>query len=223
MSRDFDWPELVFLIGALRWTIVLSLVAFVGGSLGGLVLAVARISSYRVLRGAAAAYIGLMQGTPLLMQLFLAYYGLAVLTGLRLDPWPAVTIAFTMYAAAFLGEIWRGAIQAIPRQQWEAAAALPLAPAAQLRYVILPQAFRIAIPPTVGFLVQLIKGTSIASIIGFVELTRAGQLIVNVTFQPMIVYPIVAVLYFILCWPISLASLRLERKIDADLGIAQRR
>jgi len=223
MSRDFDWPELVFLIGALRWTIVLSLVAFVCGSLGGLVLAVARISSYRVLRGAAAAYIGVMQGTPLLMQLFLAYYGLAVLTGLRLDPWPAVTIAFTMYAAAFLGEIWRGAIQAIPRQQWEAAAALPLAPAAQLRYVILPQAFRIAIPPTVGFLVQLIKGTSIASIIGFVELTRAGQLIVNVTFQPMIVYPIVAVLYFILCWPISLASLRLERKIDADLGIAQRR
>jgi len=223
MSRDFDWPELVFLIGALRWTIVLSLVAFVCGSIGGLVLAVARTSSYRVLRGAAGAYIGVMQGTPLLMQLFLAYYGLAVLTGLRLDPWPAVTIAFTMYAAAFLGEIWRGAIQAIPRQQWEAAAALPLAPAAQLRYVILPQAFRIAIPPTVGFLVQLIKGTSIASIIGFVELTRAGQLIVNVTFQPMIVYPIVAVLYFILCWPISLASLRLERKIDADLGIAQRR
>ena len=99
--------------------------------------------------------------------------------------------AFTMYAAAFLGEIWRGAIEAIPRQQWEAAAALPLSPAAQLRHVILPQAFRIAIPPTVGFLVQLIKGTSIASIIGFVELTRAGQLIVNVTFQPMIVYPIV--------------------------------
>jgi hypothetical protein len=110
----------------------------------------------------------------------------------RIDPWPAVTLAFTMYAAAFLGEIWRGAIQAIPRTQWEAAAALPLSPLAQLRHVILPQALRIAIPPTVGFLVQLIKGTSIASIIGFVELTRAGQLIVNVTFQPMIVYPIIA-------------------------------
>jgi polar amino acid transport system permease protein len=155
------------------------------------------------------------------MQLFLAYYGLAVLTGLRIDPWPAVTLAFTMYAAAFLGEIWRGAIQAIPRQQWEAAAALPLSPTAQLRYVILPQAFRIAIPPTVGFLVQLIKGTSIASIIGFVELTRAGQLMVNVTFQPMLVYPVVAVLYFGLCWPISLVALRLERRIDAALGIKQ--
>ena len=97
-----------------------------------------------------------------------------------------------MYAAAFLGEIWRGSHPGHPTQQWEAAAALPLSPIAQLRHVILPQAFRIAIPPTVGFLVQLIKGTSIASIIGFVELTRAGQLIVNVTFQPMIVYPIVA-------------------------------
>jgi polar amino acid transport system permease protein len=219
MSRDFEWPEFLFLLGALRWTVVLSLIAFVGGGIGGLVLAIARTSSYRVLRWLAAGYIGLIQGTPLLMQLFLAFYGLAVLTGVRIDPWPAVTLAFTMYAAAFLGEIWRGAIQAIPRQQWEAAAALPLAPAAQLRHVILPQAFRIAIPPTVGFLVQLIKGTSIASIIGFIELTRAGQLIVNVTFQPMVVYPLVAVLYFVLCWPISLAALRLERKIDADLGI----
>lgn len=222
MSRDFDWSAFVFLLGGLRWTIVLSLIAFVGGSIGGLILAVARTSRYIVLRGLAATYIGIFQGTPVLMQLFIAFYGLAVLTGVRIDPWPAVTLAFTLYAAAFLGEIWRGAIQAIPKQQWEAAAALPLSPAAQLRHVILPQAFRIAIPPTVGFLVQLIKGTSIASIIGFIELTRAGQLIVNVTFQPMIVYPIIAVLYFALCWPLSLASLRLEGRMDAALGIAQR-
>ena len=221
MIRDFDWPAFLFLLGALRWTVVLSLIAFVGGSIGGLLLAIMRTSSYALLRWIATAYIGLIQGTPVLMQLFLVYYGLAVLTGLRIDPWPAVSLAFTLYAAAFLGEIWRGAIQAVPRQQWEAAAAIPLAPLARLRYVILPQAFRIAIPPTVGFLVQLIKGTSIASIIGFVELTRAGQLIVNVTFQPMIVYPIVAALYFALCWPLSLAALRLERRIDAALGIKQ--
>ena len=219
MSRDFEWAEFVFLLGAMRWTIVLSLVAFVGGGVGGILIALARTSTYRTLRGLAAAYIGVMQGTPVLMQLFLAYYGLAVLLGVRLDPWPAVTLAFTLYAAAYLGEIWRGAIDAIPRQQWEADAALPLSPAAQLRHVILPQAFRIAIPPTVGFLVQLIKGTSVASIIGFVELTRAGQLMVNVTFQPMIVYPLVAVLYFIMCWPLSLLAGQLERKIDAALGI----
>jgi polar amino acid transport system permease protein len=221
MSRDFDWSAFLFLLGALRWTVVLSIVAFAGGAIGGLLLALARTSPYRMLRWIASGYIGLVQGTPVLMQLFLAYYGLAVLTGLRIDPWPAVTLAFTLYAAAFLGEIWRGAIQAIPRQQWEAAAAIPLSPFAQLRHVILPQAMRIAIPPTVGFLVQLIKGTSIASIIGFVELTRAGQLIVNVTFQPMIVYPIIAALYFALCWPMSLLALRLERRIDAALGIGQ--
>jgi polar amino acid transport system permease protein len=219
MSRDFEWAEFAFLLGAMRWTVVLSLIAFIGGGLGGLIIALARTSTNGLLRGLAAAYIGVMQGTPVLMQLFLAYYGLAVLTGVRIDPWPAVTLAFTLYAAAYLGEIWRGSIEAIPRTQWEAAAALPLAPAAQLRHVILPQAFRIAIPPTVGFLVQLIKGTSVASIIGFVELTRAGQLMVNVTFQPMIVYPLVAMLYFVLCWPISLLALRLERRIDAALGI----
>jgi len=221
MSRDFDWSAFLFLLGALRWTVLLSLIAFLGGGIGGLLLALARTSPYRLLRWIAAGYIGLVQGTPVLMQLFLAYYGLAVLTGLRIDPWPAVTLAFTLYAAAFLGEIWRGAIQAIPRQQWEAAAALPLSPLAQLRHVIIPQATRIAIPPTVGFLVQLIKGTSIASIIGFVELTRAGQLIVNVTFQPMMVYPIIAALYFALCWPMSLLALRLERRIDAALGLGQ--
>jgi len=219
MSRDFDWPEFLFVLGAVRWTVLLSLIAFVGGGIGGLILAIMRTSSIRALRWISAAYIGLIQSTPLLMQLFLVFYGLAVISGVRIDPWPAVTLAFTMYAAAFLGEIWRGAIQAIPRQQWEAAAALPLAPAAQLMHVILPQAFRIAIPPTVGFLVQLIKGTSIASIIGFVELTRAGQLMVNVTFQPMIVYPVVAALYFVLCWPMSMLALRLERRIDAALGI----
>jgi polar amino acid transport system permease protein len=219
MSRDFDWPEFLFVLGAVRWTVLLSLIAFVGGGIGGLILAIMRTSSIRALRWISAAYIGLIQSTPLLMQLFLVFYGLAVISGVRIDPWPAVTLAFTMYAAAFLGEIWRGAIQAIPRQQWEAAAALPLAPAAQLMHVILPQAFRIAIPPTVGFLVQLIKGTSIASIIGFVELTRAGQLMVNVTFQPMIVYPVVAALYFALCWPMSMLALRLERRIDAALGI----
>jgi len=221
MSRDFDWPAFLFILGAVRWTVLLSLIAFAGGAVFGLILAVMRTSRFVVLRGLAAAYIGVMQGTPVLMQLFLAFYGLAVLTGVRIDPWPAVTLAFTLYAAAFLGEIWRGAIQAIPRQQWEAAAAIPLSPFAQLRHVILPQAMRIAIPPTVGFVVQLIKGTSIASIIGFVELTRAGQLIVNVTFQPMIVYPIIALLYFALCWPLSLLALRLERRIDAALGIGQ--
>ena len=215
MSRDFSGPELLFLLGALRWTVLLTLVAFIGGAAGGLVVALARVSPLRIVRWTAALFVGLFQGTPLLMQLFVVFYGLAVLAGVRLDPWPAVALAFTLYAAAFLGDIWRGTIEAIPRAQWEAATALGLRRWTTLRLVILPQAGRIAIPPTVGFLVQLIKNTSVAAIVGFVELTRAGQLMVNVTFQPMVVYPIVALLYFLVCFPLSSAAGRLERRIDA--------
>ena len=148
------------------------------------------------------------------MQLFLVYYGISVLFGVRLDPWPAVTLAFTCYAAAFLGEIWRGCIQSIPAGQWDAARALGLGWGVTMAKIVLPQALRISIPATIGFLVQLVKGTSIAAIIGFVELTRAGQLIVNVTFQPMTVYPIIALLYFAICWPLSLLSRRLEKRLD---------
>lgn len=214
MSRGFGQPELMFILAALRWTVALTLVAFVGGGIGGCVVALMRVSPNWAVRTVAGLYIALLQGTPLLMQLFLAFYGLAVLTGLRLDPWPAVALAFTLYAAAFLGEIWRGTIEAIPQTQWEAARALALPRWRILRHVILPQAARIAIPPTVGFLVQLIKNTSVAAIVGFVELTRAGQLMVNVTFQPMVVYPVVAALYFAVCWPISFAAGRLEARLD---------
>jgi polar amino acid transport system permease protein len=219
VNRTFGLPEFLYILAAVRWTLLLSLVAFVGGGVVGFVIAIMRTTKSRLLRLLTAGYIQLFQGTPVLMQLFLFYYGLAVLSDMQVDAWPAVALAFTLYSGAFLGEIWRGSIQAIPRTQWEASACLSLSYLQQLRFVILPQAMRISIPPTVGFLVQLVKGTSIAAIIGFVELTRAGQLMVNVTFQPMIVYPIVAALYFIVCWPLSFLSRVLERRIDADLGI----
>ncbi len=222
MSRDFATPEFLFLVKSLRWTLLLSLIAFAGGGIVGTVIAILRIVPLAPLRWLATGYIQLFQGTPVLMQLFVAYYGLAVLFHIELGAWPAVSLAFTLYSGAFLGEIWRGSIQAIPRQQWEGARSLALNFAQSLRYVILPQAMRISIPPTVGFLVQLVKGTSIAAIIGFVELTRAGQLITNVTFQPMIVYPVVAGLYFLLCWPLSLLSQHLERRIDRELGVRRR-
>lgn len=219
MSRTFALPEFLYVVAAIRWTLLLSLVAFVGGGVVGFMIAILRTTQSRILRLLTTGYIQLFQGTPVLMQLFVFYYGLAVLFDVQVDAWPAVALAFTLYAGAFLGEIWRGSIQAIPRTQWEASACLSLGYLQQLRFVILPQAMRISIPPTVGFLVQLIKNTSIAAIIGFVELTRAGQLMVNVTFQPMIVYPLVAALYFVLCWPLSLLSRFLEKGIDADLGV----
>ena len=222
MGRAFGPAEFLFLLKAVPTTLMLSLGALAGGVVAGLIVAILRIVPSRPLRWLAVSYIELFQGTPLLIQLFVVYYGLAVIFNVQIGAWPAVLIAFTLYSAAFLGEIWRGAIEAIPKPQWEAAACLSLSFPKQLWYVILPQAARISIPPTVGFAVQLIKNTSIAAIIGFIELTRAGQLMTNMTFKPMIVYPVVAGLYFLLCWPLSVISQSLERRIDANLGARKR-
>ena len=218
MNRGFGWTEFWFILSALRWTIALSAVAFAGGGVLGLAIAILRTAPVRPLRWLARGFIELFQGTPVLMQLFLAYYGLAVVTGVDISPWPAVASALTLYAGAFLGEIWRGSIEAVPLGQWEAARGLSLGYWRTLGLVVLPQAWRISIPATVGFLVQLIKSTAVASLIGFVEVTRAGQLISNVTFQPLTVYPVVAALYFLLCWPLSRASREMERRIGVRLG-----
>ena len=157
-------------------------------------------------------YVQVFQGTPLLMQLFLAYFGLA-LFGINVSPWWAAGLALTLYTSAYLTEIWRGCVDAIPRGQWEAAESLALSFGETLRHVVGPQALRIALPPTVGFLVQVIKGTALASVIGFIELTKAGTMITNATFKPFTVYACVALMYFILCWPVSAAARQLERSM----------
>lgn len=148
------------------------------------------------------------------MQLFLAFFGPNIL-GFSIDPWVAAALGLSLNASAFLGEIWRGCIESVPKGQWEAAAALGLRYAAIMRLIVLPQALRVALPPTVGFLVQLIKATSLASIIGFVELTRAAQVINNATFRPFLIFGIVAVVYFLMCWPLSLYSRHMERRLGA--------
>src|SRR6478609_7746656 len=174
-------------------------------------LLVARLTKSRWAVRFVSGYVALFQGTPLLMQLFLAYFGIA-LFGINTSPWVAAAFALTLYTSAFLTEIWRGCVAAIPRGQWEAAQSLALNFGEQLRHVVLPQAVKIAIPPTVGFLVQVIKGTALASVIGFIELTKAGTMITNATFKPFVVYSCVALLYFVLCFPVSLYAKNLERK-----------
>jgi polar amino acid transport system permease protein len=210
---DFSlWDILRNLLLALRWTVVLSLIAFVGGGLVGLALLVARLSGKRGVEPLVGGYVQLFQGTPLLMQLFLAYFGIA-LFGINTSAWVAASVALTLYTSAFLTEIWRGCVAAIPKGQWEAADSLALSFGEKLRHVVLPQAVKIAVPPTVGFLVQVVKGTALASVIGFIELTKAGTMITNATFQPFVVYSCVAALYFVLCFPISLYAKTLERKL----------
>ncbi len=215
MTEFTLWDILRNLLLALRWTVVLSLIAFVGGGVVGGLLLFLRLRAGRGLERIIKLYVQLFQGTPLLMQLFLAYFGLALM-GVNVSAWTAATVALTAYTSAFLTEIWRGCVASIPKGQWEASSSLALSFGEQLRHVILPQAVKIATAPTVGFLVQVVKGTALASVIGFVEVTKAGSMISNATFRPFVVFSCVALLYFALCFPISLFAKHLERKINVN-------
>jgi polar amino acid transport system permease protein len=205
------WDIFSFLLGAMRWTVLLSLIAFIGGGLVGLGLLWLRFTQLRGVGTVVAWYVQIFQGTPLLMQLFLVYFGLALL-GVDTSPLAAAAICLTLYASAYLTEIWRGCVNAVHKGQWEASSSLALSYTQQMRHVILPQAARVAIAPTVGFMVQIIKGTALASVIGFVELTKAGQMISNATYQPFLAYTFVGLLYFALCYPLSWWSQRLENR-----------
>ncbi len=213
MIQFTTWDILRGLLLAARWTILLSLVSFAGGAIVGAILLFLRIGKATAGRVAVRYFVELFQGTPLLMQLFLAFFGLG-LFGIDVPAWLAAGVALTLWSAAFLTEIWRGCVEAVAKGQWEASASLGMGYLQQMRYVILPQALRIAVPPTVGFSVQVVKGTALTSIIGFVELSKAGTVITNATFQPFTVYGFVALIYFALCWPLSKSSQILERKLN---------
>jgi polar amino acid transport system permease protein len=215
MIRDFGFPDIVFLLWSTGWTAGLTIAASLFGGMIGLLVALARCSASGVARELARGYVALIQGVPVLIVLFLAYYGLSH-AGLELPSFVAAALSLSIYAGAYLGDIWRGAIQSVPVQQWEASASLAMTRGQQYRHVILPQSVRIALPPTVGFLVQLVKNTSIVSIIGVIELARAGNLVNNATFQPFKVFGTVALIYFAICWPISLLARRLEGKLNAS-------
>ena len=213
MTEFTTWDILRNLLLAARWTLVLSLVSFVGGGLLGTGLLFLRIGRNRLGRIFVRGYTELFQGTPLLMQLFLAFFGLG-LFGVDVPAWLAAGLALILWTAALLVEIWRGCVESIARGQWEASSSLGMGYFQQMRHVILPQAIRIAIPPTVGFSVQVVKGTALTSIIGFVELSKAGTVVTNATFQPFTVYGLVALIYFAFCWPLSKSSQVLERKLN---------
>lgn len=205
------WDLLRNLLFAARWTLLLSAVAFIGGMIVGLAILFARIASRRGLRRVAYLYIEIFQGTPLLLLLFLIFFGLPQF-GLRIEPWTAAALGLTIYASAYLAEIWRGGVEALPEGQWDAGASLGLTRWQELRLVILPQAFRITLGPTVGFLVQLIKATALASILGFEELVRTADALNNATFQPFRVYGLVALLYFAMCFPLTRCAKWLETR-----------
>lgn len=211
MMQFTDWDIFRSLLMAARWTVALSLIAFVGGGLLGLLITLLRSTRHSVFTGVIKLYVELFQGTPLLMQLFLAFFGLSLM-GVEVSAWTAAVLSLTLFSSAFFHDIWRGCIESLPKGQWEACRTLGLSYLQTMRYIIAPQAARLAIAPTVGFSVQIVKGTALASIIGFVELTKAGTMLNNATFQPFKVFALVALLYFAICFPLSALARYLETR-----------
>lgn len=206
--------QLVFILQGALWTVLLASIGFCGGAVIGMAIALMRISQSAVLRFVASGYVQVVQGIPLPVLMFLSYFGLA-LTGVEVPAVAAAGASMTIFAAAYLGEIWRGAIQSVPKGQWEAARTLGLLRFTTMTRIILPQAVRLSIPPTVGFMVQILKNTSYSVVIGFTELTQAGKIVNNVIFEPFIVFTLVGVIYFCLCSPLSRASRRLDARMRA--------
>jgi polar amino acid transport system permease protein len=216
MTEFNFFPIFFALLKALQWTVILSLIAFTGGGIIGMLFTMMRISDNKILNRVAQSYIAFFQGTPLLMQLFLIFFGIPIVFGFDVPALVSASVAMTFYASAYLADIWRGSLESIPITQWEAARSLGLSWLEQFRLVILPQAVKISIPPTIGFLVQVVKNTSLTSIIGYVELTRRGQILNNVTFEPFIIFSMVGFIYFVVCYPLSMYSQRLERRLTIE-------
>ncbi|HEY9280800.1 MAG TPA: amino acid ABC transporter permease [Eoetvoesiella sp.] len=212
---DLSSAQIQAIAVSTMWTIGLSLAAFTGGGILGLTVALGRTSRSWLLRCIASIYVQVIQGTPLLILIMLMYFGLAI-AGFELSVFFAASIAIVIYAAAYFGEIWRGGIESVSRTQWEAAECLALSRTQSLWLVILPQALRISTPPTVSFAVQVIKNTSLASVIGVADLTYTGKLINNSTFQPFLIFTMVAAIYFCLCFPLAMWSRKLEAKLNVN-------
>lgn len=205
--------QIAFIFRGAGWTIVLSLLGFVGGTILGLPVALARASRRRSFSMASGLFVQLVQGIPLPVIMFVVYFGISI-GGYDVPALVAAGIAMTLYSSAYLGEIWRGCIQAVPKTQWEAGECLALTATQRFVYVILPQALRIAVPPTVGFLVQIVKNTSYAVVIGFFDLTYSAKVINNSTFMPFTVFSIAALIYFAICFPMSVLARRFERRLN---------
>ena len=199
--------------GMVKGTLPLTAISFVLGLVLALVVALMRLSKVAPLSAAARAYVSLVRGTPLLLQLFIIYYGLPSL-GATIDPFPSAVIAFTLNVAAYASEIVRAAILAVPRGQWEAASTVGMGYRTTLRRVVLPQATRVAVPPLSNTLISLVKDTSLASTIQVTEVLRKAQELAAPTYEFFPLYTLAAAYYWVVCVAMSFAQTRLEERFD---------
>lgn len=214
LAIDSLWPLLqALLVG----TIPLTAASFVIGLVVALVAALARISSVWLFRSIAAAYISVIRGTPLLLQLFIIFYGLPSF-GIVFDPWPSAIIAFSLNVGGYAAETIRAAILSIPKGQWEAASTVGLTRNQALRRVILPQATRVAIPPLSNTLISLVKDTSLASVVLVTEIFRTAQEIAGPTFQFFLMYALAGIFYWVLSQILAFGQSRIEKRLNRKVA-----
>ena len=210
---QITFADILLILKGTGITLSLCLCAILLGAVIGMVIGIMRASKITILRGISFIYIYIIRGTPLLMQLFLVYYGLPLLIGYSIPAFTTAVLGLTLYTGAYLAEIVKSGIWAIDKGQSEAAAALGMTKWQEFFKIILPQAMRVIIPPGTGFFIALIKDSSLVSAIGFTELARAGKLIISRTFEPFSVYLIIAAVYFIICYALSKYSNKIEKKM----------
>lgn len=204
MLRAFGWHDLEPLFKGALWTIALCLTSGTVGTVVGLVLGLAATSPSRVARWISRIYVNVVRGIPLLIIIFFAYFGIPLMfPSLDLSAFVTAVFALSVFAAAYMAEIFRGSINAVAQGQSEAAEALGLSYGLKYRYVIMPQAMKVAVPPGIGFLIALVKDSSLVTVIGFIELTHTGTIISNLTADPIMTYSVVAAFYFVICYGVS--------------------
>ncbi|MEC2130809.1 ABC transporter permease subunit [Brevibacillus centrosporus] len=226
LSNFFDNPErldrwitiaqssfLPLVKGALLYSLTLAIVAFFFGLILAILTALARISGIKPLVAIARVYVSIIRGTPLLVQLFIIFFGLPSI-GIMIDPIPSAIIGFSLSVGAYSSEVVRAAILSIPKGQWEAAYSIGMTYWQALQRVILPQAARVSVPPLSNSFISLVKDTSLAAAILVPEMFRKAQEIVASTYEPLLLYSEAALIYWIICFILSIIQDRLENKLD---------
>jgi polar amino acid transport system permease protein len=217
LQYQFRWDvvtsNLPFLLSGVEMTLIVSAITLVIATLGGLVLAVMQMSQFRAARIVASIVGEVVRNTPILVQLLYVYYVLPIVFGISIDGLTASIIGLSLYASAFIAEVYRAGIQSVPPGQREAAQVLGMTPARTFMRIVLPQAVRTTLPPLAANFVQLIKYSSLASVLSVAEVTRTGTELASTTFRPLEIFTFVAVMYFVICWPLT-QSIRLwERRL----------
>ena len=204
------WP---MLDGAVRGTIPLALTSFAIGLVLALILALMRLSTKRWLSGIARGYISIVRGTPLLVQLFVIFFGLPSI-GVTIEPWPSAVVAFSINVGGYAAEVIRAAILSVPKGQWEAAYMIGMSHSRALTRIILPQAARVSVPPLSNTFISLVKDTSLASLILVTELFREAQQVAAFSNEFMLLYLEAALIYWVICLVLSTGQGFLEKRLD---------